>query len=155
MPNNSRYSIENCGQDCHVFCDIQDTVVQPEYDYNTAPEEEVVESEYDYNTGPENEDVEPEYDHNTGPEDEKTNITTISVIFYYTDMFEDANPDLKGFIDNLIESTNLAYVVSDMPISLEFHNMVKVPYPEVPEKDSTERLQEWKESQPSQGKQDF
>ena len=81
-----------------------------------------------------------------GREDETTN-TTISVIFYYTDLFEEETPDIKGHIDNLIENTNFAYMNSKMPMQLEFHCMLKVPYPEIPQQDSKERLQQFKDVQ--------
>ena len=81
-----------------------------------------------------------------GREDESTN-TTISVIFYYTDLFEEETPDIKGHIDNIIETTNFAYMNSKMPLQLEFFCMLKVPFAEIPDQPSKERLAQFKEIQ--------
>ena len=81
-----------------------------------------------------------------GREDETTNAT-ISVIFYYTDLFEEETPDIKGHIDAIIENANFAYMNSKMPVQLEFFCMLKVPFAENREQTSKERLAQFKEIQ--------
>jgi len=134
MPGNGTFSIENCGEDCHVFVEhTQDKVTHPEYDESGVLDDDQL-------------DQETMAMIEKGREDETTNAT-ISVIFYYTDLFEEETPDIKGHIDNIIETTNFAYMNSKMPQQLEFHCMLKVPYPEIPQQNSKERLQQFKDVQ--------
>lgn len=135
MPGNGTYSIENCGPERHVFIDHTgwDKVEEPAYDYSNVLEDEEL--------GPE---LRAKLDR--GKEDRNTNAT-VSIIFYYTDMFEAETPDIEGHIDDLVETTNVAFLNSDMPVRVEMHCMLKVPYPEDPSKTSKERLDEWFASQ--------
>jgi len=134
MPNNGSFSIENCGEDCHVFIEHNlDKVTHPEYDESGVLDDDQL-------------DQETMTMIEKGREDETTNVT-ISVIFYYTDLFEEETPDIKGHIDNIIETTNFAYMNSKMPMQLEFFCMLKVPYAEIPEQPSKERLAQFKEIQ--------
>ena len=46
-----------------------------------------------------------------GREDEESKVI-VTVIFYYTDLFESETPDIRGHIENLLENANLAYLNS-------------------------------------------
>lgn len=135
MPSNGTYGIENCGENCHVFCDNTgiDSVQEPDYDYSNVLEDDEL-------------DEETRAKVEKGQNDEET-IATVSVMFYYTDLFEGETPDVQGHIENLIETANQAYLNSDIPLELAYHCKLKVPYPEEEEQDSRERLQQWKDSQ--------
>lgn len=80
-----------------------------------------------------------------GREDDTTKVN-ISLIFYYTDLFERETPDIKGHIENLLENANLAYMNSKIPLELKYHCIVKVPYKEVPLENSKQRLRKFKDA---------
>ena len=81
-----------------------------------------------------------------GKVDDTTHVN-ISIIFYYTDLFERETPDIKGHIDHIVENANLAYMNSKIPLELKCHCMVKMPYEEVPQQESKERLRQFKAAQ--------
>ena len=81
-----------------------------------------------------------------GREDEESKVI-VTVIFYYTDLFERETPDIKGHIENLLENANLAYINSKIPLELKYHCIVKVPYKEVPLENSKQRLRKFKDAQ--------
>ena len=80
-----------------------------------------------------------------GREDEESKVI-VTVIFYYTDLFERETPDIKGHIENLLENANLAYMNSKIPLELKYHCIVKVPYKEVPLENSKQRLRKFKDA---------
>ena len=81
-----------------------------------------------------------------GREDDTTKVN-ISLIFYYTDLFERETPDIKGHIENLLENANLAYLNSKIPLELRYHCILKVPFAEIPGQKSKERLRQFKDAQ--------
>ena len=81
-----------------------------------------------------------------GREDEESKVI-VTVIFYYTDLFESETPDIKGHIENLLENANLAYLNSKIPLELRYHCIVKVPFAEIPGQKSKERLRQFKDTQ--------
>ena len=80
-----------------------------------------------------------------GREDEESKVI-VTVIFYYTDLFERETPDIKGHIENLLENANLAYMNSKIPLELKYHCIVKVPFKEVPLENSKQRLRKFKDA---------
>ena len=48
--------------------------------------------------------------------DDTTTIVTYSVMFYYTQAFEDKTADIEGFLDQVISITNTGYINSQIPI---------------------------------------
>ena len=48
--------------------------------------------------------------------EDTTTIVTYSVMFYYTQAFEDATPDIDGFLDQLVSVANKGYINSQIPI---------------------------------------
>ena len=85
---------------------------------------------------------------NKGEEDSTTNVT-VSVIFYFTQDFKDATADVSGYVEGLIETTNIAFLRSRIPVRLAIHCIMQAEIGEAPE--STDRIREFKESQ---GKKD-
>ena len=83
-----------------------------------------------------------------GEEDSTTNVT-VSVIFYFTKEFQAATLDVRGYVEGLIENTNIAFLRSKIPVKLAIHCLLQSQIREAP--DSTDRIKEFKLSQ---GKQD-
>ena len=50
---------------------------------------------------------------------DNTTIVTYSVMFYYTQAFEDATADIDGFLDQLVSIANTGYINSQIPIRAE------------------------------------
>ena len=49
MPGNGTFSIENCGEDCHVFVEhTQDKVTHPEYDESGVLDDDQLDQEVGY-----------------------------------------------------------------------------------------------------------
>ena len=49
MPNNGSFSIENCGEDCHVFIEHNlDKVTHPEYDESGVLDDDQLDQEVGY-----------------------------------------------------------------------------------------------------------
>merc|ERR1712048_1107169 len=48
--------------------------------------------------------------------DDTTTIVTYSVMFYYTQAFEDKTADIEGFLDQVISITNTGYINSQIPL---------------------------------------
>ena len=82
-----------------------------------------------------------------GEEDFTTNVT-ISIIFYYTRQFQVATPDIRGYVEHLIENTNIAFLRSQIPVKLAIHCLLQAQIGEAP--DSTDRIKEFKQSQGKQ-----
>ena len=85
---------------------------------------------------------------NKGQEDSTTNVT-VSVIFYFTQDFEAVTADVNGYVEGLIETTNIAFLRSRIPVQLAIHCIMQAEIGEAP--DSTDRIREFKESQGKQG----
>ena len=83
-----------------------------------------------------------------GEEDSTTNVT-VSVIFYFTKEFQAATLDVRGYVEGLIENTNIAFLRSKIPVKLAIHCLLQSQIREAP--DSRDRIREFKLSQ---GKQD-
>ena len=84
-----------------------------------------------------------------GEEDSSTNVI-ISVIIYYTKEFKAATADVEGYVEGLIETTNIAFLRSQIPVQLVMHCILQTEIGEAP--DSTDRIREFKQSQ---GKQNY
>ena len=75
---------------------------------------------------------------------------TVSVIFYFTKEFQAATFDVRGYVEGLIENTNIAFLRSKIPVQLAIHCLLQSQIREAP--DSNDRIREFKLSQ---GKQDL
>ena len=84
-----------------------------------------------------------------GEEDLTTNVT-VSIIFYYTQNFDEITPDIKGHVEHLISNTNIVFMKSGIPLRLAIHCMLQSKLREAP--DSGDRIREFKESQGEQNK---
>ena len=82
-----------------------------------------------------------------GAEDSKTKVT-VSVIFYFTSEFQAATPDIRGYVEGLVENTNIALLRSGIPVRIAIHCLLQSPVGEAP--DSTDRIREFKQSQGKQ-----
>ena len=82
-----------------------------------------------------------------GEEDTTTNVT-ISVIFYYTKEFEAVTPDIRGYVEGLVENTNIAFLRSGIPLRLAIHCLLQAQIGEAPE--SSDRIREFKQSRGEQ-----
>ena len=51
--------------------------------------------------------------------EDTTTIVTYSVMFYYTQAFEDATADIEGFLDQVVTITNTGYINSQIPIRVQ------------------------------------
>ena len=51
--------------------------------------------------------------------EDNTTIVTYSVMFYYTQEFEDVTADIEGFVDHIIDITNEGYINSNMPVRVK------------------------------------
>ena len=51
--------------------------------------------------------------------EDTTTIVTYSVMFYYTQSFEDATADIEGFLDQVVSIANTGYINSQIPIRAE------------------------------------
>ena len=51
--------------------------------------------------------------------EDTTTIVTFSVMFYYTQSFEDATADIEGFLDQVVSIANTGYINSQIPIRAE------------------------------------
>lgn len=114
------FTIEKCHQDFVVK------------EFNMTSEEEELEEEEDFIPYPEEEDDDSEADI-IDPD----KMATFSIMFYYTQAFEDTTPDMEGFIDNILVKTNQGYKYSLLPITATKHLMEKATIEEV---DSTKEL---------------
>ena len=52
-------------------------------------------------------------------EEDTTTIVTYSVMFYYTQAFEDATADIEGFLDRVVTITNTGYINSQVPVRVQ------------------------------------
>ena len=84
---------------------------------------------------------------NKGAEDSTTKVT-VSVIFYFTKEFQAATPDIGGYVEGLIENTNIAMLRSGIPVQLAIHCLLQSQVGEAP--DSTDRIKEFKQSRGKQ-----
>ena len=84
---------------------------------------------------------------NKGAEDSTTKVT-VSVIFYFTKEFQAATPDIGGYVEGLIENTNIALLRSGIPVRLAIHCLLQSQVGEAP--DSTDRIKEFKQSRGKQ-----
>ena len=88
-----------------------------------------------------------------GEEDSTTNVT-VSVIFYFTKEFEAVTPDIIGYVEGLVENTNIAFLRSGIPVRLAIHCLLQAQIGEAP--DSSDRIREFKQSRGEQNhKLDF
>jgi len=90
--------IQNCAKDGHVLKDLDLTALQDyPYEVNTteasASERMIV--------------------------SDTTTIVTYSVKVYYTPLFAQMNPDVKGFVDTCIDETNQGYINSNVPLRIK------------------------------------
>ena len=83
-----------------------------------------------------------------GEEDSTTKVT-VSVIFYFTQDFKAVTADVNGYVEGLIETTNIAFLRSRIPVRLAIHCIMQAEIGEAP--DTTDRIREFKESQGKQG----
>ena len=74
---------------------------------------------------------------------------TVSVIFYFTQEFKAVTADVNGYVEGLIETTNIALLRSRIPVRLAVHCIMQAEIGEAP--DTTDRIREFKESQGKQG----
>ena len=51
--------------------------------------------------------------------EDTTTIVTYSVMFYYTQAFEDATADIEGFLDQVVTITNTGYINSLIPVRVQ------------------------------------
>ena len=63
--------------------------------------------------------------------DDTTTIVTFSVMFYYTQAFEDGTADIDGFLDQVVSITNTGYINSQIPIRAQKFCSEKVTIVEV------------------------
>merc|ERR550539_1335477 len=49
-------------------------------------------------------------------EDDTTTVVTYSIMFYYTQEFEDTTADIDGFIEQVLAETNQGYINSQIPL---------------------------------------
>ena len=82
-------------------------------------------------------------------EDDSTTIVTVSVIFYFTQEFKSATADVNGYVEGLIENTNIAFLRSRIPVRLATHCILQAEIGEAP--DSTDRIREFKTSKGEDG----
>ena len=73
---------------------------------------------------------------------------TVSVIFYFTQEFKTVTADVNGYVEGLIETTNIAFLRSQIPVKLVTHCILQAEIGEAP--DSTDRIREFKHSQGEQ-----
>ena len=74
---------------------------------------------------------------------------TVSVIFYFTQEFKAVTADVIGYSEGLIETTNIAFLRSRIPVRLATHCILQAEIGEAP--DSTERIREFKQSRGKDG----
>ena len=82
-----------------------------------------------------------------GEEDSTTKVT-VSVIFYFTQDFKAVTADVNGYVEGLMENTNIAFLRSGIPVRLATHCILQAEIGEAP--DSTDRIREFKQSQGKQ-----
>ena len=51
--------------------------------------------------------------------EDNTTIETYSIMFYYTQEFEEITADIEGFVDHIIDITNEGYINSNMPVRVK------------------------------------
>ena len=73
---------------------------------------------------------------------------TVSVIFYYTKEFEAVTPDIRGYVEGLVENTNIAFLRSGISLRLAIHCLLQAQIGEAP--DSSDRIREFKKSRGEQ-----
>merc|ERR1711981_7184 len=112
MADGSVYLLENCGEDCHVWMEL-----------DTDLEEEGYDELDNHNDDNENQNRRNRWYtdlQNQGKEDETT-IAEFSVMIYYTPEFAAETPDVQTYVDAVIAETNEGYMNSLIPIRIEVH----------------------------------
>ena len=82
-----------------------------------------------------------------GEVDSTTNVK-ISLIIYYTKEFKASTADVEGYVEGLIETTNIAFLRSQIPVQLVVHCILQSEIGEAP--DSTDRIRAFKQSRGQQ-----
>merc|ERR1711981_47743 len=112
MADGSVYLLENCGEDCHVWMEL-----------DTDLEEEGYDELDNHNDDNENQNRRNRWYtdlQNQGKEDETT-IAEFSVMIYYTPEFAAETPDVQTYVDAVIAETNEGYINSKIPIRAKVH----------------------------------
>merc|ERR550519_1473594 len=116
MADGSVYLLENCGENCHVWMEL-DTDLEEEGD-DELDGYDVLDNRNDDN---ENRGTKWYTDlQNQGKEDETT-IAEFSIMVYYTPEFAAETPDVQTYVDAVIAETNEGYINSQIPIRIKLH----------------------------------
>ena len=96
------FEIDNCGEGCHLLLKINETMAalrDPGLYKNISREEDKA-SERGL---------------------DRTTMTSISVIVYYTPKFSETHGDVEGIIDNVVNIANTVCRNSQVPITFKLH----------------------------------